>query len=146
MSQHPVFVSIGGTRHQIGIATRDGDDADFTILLGSLVIGGAPVARPAASGGGAIFPPYGRSKGAPVAGATRGDLDYYAAGCRRSLDDPSKERWHDKERALLAAIEAEIARQGGGGGDEAPRGGGSSSMNDDSDIPFLRPCSLGDRQ
>ena len=144
MSQHPVYVSIGGTRHQIGIATRDGDD--FTIALGALSIGGAPVARPASSSGGAVFPNYGRNKLGSVAGAPMGDLEYYAGGCRRSLDDPSKERWHDKERVLLAAIEAEIARQGGGGDDEAPRGGGSSSMNDDSGIPFLRPCSLGDRQ
>lgn len=32
-----------------------------------------------------------------------------AAG--RTLADASKERWHDKERALLAAIEAEMARE-----------------------------------
>jgi hypothetical protein len=59
------------------------------------------------------------------------DLEYYASGCRRTLDDPSKSRWHDKERQLLAAIEAEIARQGGapGGtaGRSAPRGGRSSA-------------------
>ena len=44
------------------------------------------------------------------------DLDFYANGSRRSLSDPTKARFHDKERVLLAAIEAEIARQGGGGG------------------------------
>jgi hypothetical protein len=65
------------------------------------------------------------------------DLEYYANGARRSLADPSKSRWHDKERALLAAIEAEIARQrggGGGGGDEG-RGSSSSSGMDDSEPP-----------
>jgi hypothetical protein len=62
-----------------------------------------------------VFPPYGRSKGAPIAGASRQDLEFYANGCRRTLNDPSKSRWHDKERVLLAAIEAELARNGGGG-------------------------------
>jgi hypothetical protein len=59
-----------------------------------------------------VFPPYGRSKGQPVSGATIQDLEYYASGCRRTLNDPAKSRWHDKERQLLAAIEAELARQG----------------------------------
>lgn len=62
------------------------------------------------SGGGApvVFPNYGRAKGAPIKGAALEELEYYANGARRSLADPSKERFHDKERALLAAIEAEI--------------------------------------
>lgn len=82
-----------------------------------------------------IFPPYGRSKGGPIVGATMNDLEFYANGSRRSLADPGKARWHDKERVLLAAIEAEIARQrgdgggGGGGGDGIPPPG-------DEDAPF----------
>jgi hypothetical protein len=96
-----------------------------------------------------IFPPYGRSKGQPVAGASMGDLEFYANGCRRTLNDPGKARWHDKERVLLAAIEAEIARQGGasGGGGGGGWGGGGSRRSDDDfdqsppprgddDIPF----------
>ena len=71
----------------------------------------APCAAPSGAQGGATFPPYGRSKGAPVVGASQGDLVFYRAGCARSLADASKARWHDKERALLAAIEAELARQ-----------------------------------
>lgn len=82
-----------------------------------------------------VFPPYGRSKGAPIYGASMQDLEYYANGCRRTLNDPSKSRWHEKERVLLAAIEAEIARQrgegggDGGGGEEPPPPG-------DEDAPF----------
>lgn len=72
-------------------------------------------ARPAASSGGVLLPNYGRSKGLPVEGASLQDLEFYANGARRSLSDPAKSRWHDKEAALLAAIEAEIARQGNGG-------------------------------
>lgn len=56
-----------------------------------------------------MFPPYGRSNGQPIRGATPGDLEFYANGAKRSLADPAKARWHDKERALLAAIEAEQA-------------------------------------
>lgn len=85
----------------------------------------APATPRAASTGGACFPNYGRRKNEPVEGSEIGDLEYYASGCRRSLDNPEKARWHDKERALLAAIEAEIARQGGespdtGSTDEIP--------------------------
>lgn len=66
--------------------------------------------RPASSG--PVFPPYGRSKGMPVAGASAADLAYYASGCERSLADPGKARWHDKERSLLEAIRDEQAKAG----------------------------------
>jgi hypothetical protein len=82
-----------------------------------------------------VFPPYGRSKGQPIAGASQQDLEFYANGSRRSLNDPSKSRWHDKERLLLAAIEAEIARQGGGGGDFASGSGGGSARSSGYDAP-----------
>jgi len=105
---------------RVGTAFKNGDG--FTLRLGDLAIGAAPdspsVRRSepiaASPGGGMVFPPYGRSKGQPIAGATTQDLEYYAAGCRRTLADSAKARWHDKERVLLAAIEAELARQRGG--------------------------------
>jgi hypothetical protein len=85
-----------------------------------------------------IFPPYGRSKGQPIAGATMNDLEFYANGCRRSLGDASKSRWHDKEKALLAVIEAEIARQRDGGGDGGGGGFGDDGIPPpgDEDAPF----------
>jgi hypothetical protein len=49
-----------------------------------------------------------------IRGASAQDLEFYATGARRTLADPGKARFHDKERALLTAIEAEQARQGGG--------------------------------
>jgi hypothetical protein len=138
---YPVTVAVrraDGSIEQVrvGTAVRQGDG--FRLSLGDLAIGAtadAPGAAPrraaAPSGGGdaggMVFPPYGRSKGAPVAGASMGDLEFYASGCRRTLSDPGKARWHDKERVLLAAIEAEIARQGGGGGPVAGQGGFSRS-------------------
>ena len=73
-----------------------------------------PAGPPDASGRPPTLPPYGRSKGAPIAGASAGDLDYYASGCRRTLADPAKARWHEKEKLMLAAIEAEQGRQAGG--------------------------------
>jgi len=134
---HPVTVAVrrpdGSIEHvRVGTAVRVGDS--FQLTFGELSIGGTPdaaaprraAAPPPPADGGMVFPPYGRSKGAPVAGASMQDLEYYAGGCRRTLNDPGKSRWHDKERQLLAAIEAEIARQGGstgGGGRGAARGG-----------------------
>ena len=84
-------------------------------------------ARKAADGE-PVFPQYGRNKGGAIVGASIQDLEFYANGARRSLGDPSKERFHDKERALLAAIEAEIARQGGVSDAPPPSDGG--------DLPF----------
>ena len=110
---------------QIGTAVRRGDG--FSVRLAELTIGGeggtrsAPARRasPAAPGEPpTVFPPYGRSRGMPIRGASAQDLDFYATGARRTLADPGKARFHDKERALLNAIEAEQARQGGGGGPE----------------------------
>lgn len=162
---YPVSVAVkrpdGRVEHvRVGTAFKDGEG--FTLRMGELVIGGTPdVAsaaaprRAASSGGGssagggdgAVFPNYGRSKGGPIRGATMQDLEYYANGARRSLNDPSKSRWHDKERSLLASIEAEIARQRGSGGGEAGDegegsfGGGVSGdepppHSDDDNIPF----------
>ena len=118
---------------RVGTAVRTGDG--FRLTLGELSIGAAadPVSAPRArsaaapSGGdGMVFPPYGRSKGMPIAGASVQDLEFYINGSRRSLDDPGKARWHDKERVLLAAMEAELARRTGGDGGE---GGGSGSFS-----------------
>jgi hypothetical protein len=130
----PVTVSItrpDGTVEQvlIGTAVRRGDG--FSVRLAELTIGGeggtrsAPARRAPAGAAAAApgdpptaFPPYGRSRGLPIRGASAQDLDFYATGARRTLADPGKARFHDKERALLTAIEAEQARQGGGGGPE----------------------------
>lgn len=127
----PVTVSVtraDGTveQVQVGTAVRRGDG--FSVRLVELTIGGegvvraaAPARRAPASAPGeppTVFPPYGRSRGMPIHGASGQDLEFYATGARRTLADPSKARFHDKERALLTAIEAEQARQGGGGGAE----------------------------
>lgn len=106
-------------------------------LAGGRAAPSAPAA-PARTGSGPALPNYGRRKGEPIEGCPIADLEYYANGARRSLDDPAKARWHDKERALLAAIEAEIARQRGGGGlvEPASTGGFGDSTNPDDAIPF----------
>jgi hypothetical protein len=140
----PVTVAVtrpdGSVEHvRVGTAIKRGDG--FTLQMGELAIGGRsepaasaePSRRRAPSSGEAIFPPYGRSKGMPISGATMQDLEYYAKGCRRTLDDPSKSRWHEKEKVLLAAIEAEIARQNGGGGGDS---GEEPPPPTDGDAPF----------
>jgi len=151
----PVFVAVNrpdGSMEQVqvGTATRQGEG--FVLRLGEMTIGGAPVRgsagagsyapAPARAGSGGssgplptALPNYGRSKGAPIRGASQGDLEFYANGARRSLADPSKARWHDKERALLDAIDQELQRQRGGGGGE---GGGPEEPPPpgDEDAPF----------
>ena len=128
---------------RVGTAVRSGDG--FNLVLGELSIGATPDAagstarRASAPGaeGGMVFPPYGRSKGLPVVGAAVSDLEFYLSGCQRTLNDPAKARWHEKERVLLAAIEAELARQrGGAGGDNDDHdGGGGFRPPDDDDGP-----------
>lgn len=81
---------------------------------------------------GATFPPYGRSKGAPVAGASKQDLEFYRGGCLRSLADPAKSNFHAKEKALLAAIDDELSRHDGM---SANRGEPASRMGTDEPPP-----------
>lgn len=157
----PVTVAVrrpdGSVEHvRVGTAVRTGDG--FSLRLGELTIGSAPAARSSggwdqpseaprrsapASSGGMTFPNYGRSKGQPIEGASVQDLEFYASGSRRSLADPSKSRWHDRERELLAAIEAELARHGHEPAAPMPSGGPRWAAPDDEppphsddDIPF----------
>jgi hypothetical protein len=143
---YPVTVAVrrpDGSIEQVRVGTAVRAGEGFRLSLGELSIGApasapAPAYRaPASADGGMVFPNYGRSKGAPVAGASRGDLEFYAGGCRRTLGDPNKSRWHEKERVLLAAIEAELARQGAGGGgyDEQDHRGPSAAEPPDYDGP-----------
>lgn len=97
---------------------------------------------------GAVFPPYGKAKGNPVAGAPVNDLRFYAHGCVRSLRDPAKARFHSTEKQRLDAINAELVRQGQepvefepdpseDDFDETPPGGpGPLRPQPDEDIPF----------
>ena len=148
--QFPVTVAVtrpDGSVEQVRIGTATKSADGFSISMGQLSIGSTPApamrasagaARPAGGGAGdgMVFPPYGRSKGMPVRGGSMQDLEYYANGCKRTLNDPSKSRWHDKERVLLAAIEAEIARQGGGGGGGGGGGPEEPPPPTDDDAPF----------
>lgn len=147
MSTHPVFVEFNGQRQRLGTATQAEDGSFVVVLGGFLVIGTAeagtqrqtPSSRPASSGsGGAVFPNYGRSKGAPIHGASMAELEYYAANAVRSINDPAKSRWRDKEMTLLAALNSEIVRQGGSpvGDGEAPQQGDRYGQTEDPDLPF----------
>lgn len=168
----PVTIAVqraDGRTEQVRVGTAFPEGDGFRLRLDELRIGGAsaseapsvfkpPTRRPTSSGAGpSTFPNYGRSKGEPIAGATVDDLEYYANGARRTLNDASKSRWHDKERALLAVIEAELAGRESGpsrprgpaddSGDQAPRPTGPSYSTappddiepppiTDEDIPF----------
>lgn len=139
--QFAVYVEVRGEKVKVGSATKDGDG--FVLRLGEMTMAAAPAGSRAPSGAsaggggggdlsGGVLPNYGRSKGMPVRGASMQDLEFYLNGCKRTLNDPSKARFHDKERQLMAQLEAEIARQGGGGSrdDDGPPPPG------DEDAPF----------
>jgi hypothetical protein len=132
----PVTVAVvrpdGAVEHvRVGTAIRQGEG--FSLKLGELEISGKaaePRRRAPASAAGdgpTVFPPYGRSKGAPIQGASIQDLEFYANGARRTLSDPSKARFHEKERVLLGIIEAELSRQR----DEPTSDGGIPPPGDD---------------
>lgn len=61
----------------------------------------------------AMFPPFGKAKGEPIKGAAPQELEWYAARMKESVADPDKARYKSKNAAMLAAIEAELARQRG---------------------------------
>lgn len=82
-----------------------------------------------------VFPNFGRAKGAAIAGASADDLAYYEGKAKESLADSAKSRWHDKERSLLEAIQAEHARQGGGA--STTSGGSGRGAPSDDDVPFV---------
>lgn len=96
----------------------------------------APAPAFSPSTGGALFPNYGRSKGKPIAGASIGDLKFYRDGCLKSLANPEKARWHDKERALLETIEAEMRFRGEPADDEVSRVPDTVPANADEECPF----------
>lgn len=94
------------------------------------VVTARPANTPTPSGGVSMFPNYGRAKGERIAGASVKDLEFYKDKAIQSLSDPSKERWHAKEQALLDAINAELARQLNGSQPEEP------PPPTDADAPF----------
>jgi single-strand DNA-binding protein len=104
--------------------------------------GYAPRAASASGGGGGggasagdFEVAFGRDKGKRISEVQ--DLSWLRGTLERDLADGSKERFHEKARAQLASIDAELARRtgggaraiagggggGGGGGGYAPRGG-----------------------
>lgn len=80
----------------------------------------APRPAPKPSTGGATFPGYGSMSGKALSEGSDKDLAWYAGNCRKSIADPAKAKWIDKERATLAAIEAEQARRGGSQSSDEP--------------------------
>ncbi len=113
-------------------AVMDKLDAILAAVSGRPTAASAPA--PTGNGGGACFGNYGRSKNQPVAGASLQDLEYYASGCRRTLADSSKSKFHGRERTLLAAIETEISRQSGGTG--ATSAGTQGVFDAADEVPF----------
>lgn len=103
--EHPVVIEVqteAGATEQVRVGTARRSGTGFVLELGALRIA-APVeaGRPSPRLT-ATPPPHG-------AGVTE-ELEYIAARARQTLADPSKERWHARERELLQLVEKEIAR------------------------------------
>lgn len=110
----------GSTEHvRVGTAYRA--DGAFRIRFGEMFIADAGLPRGLAveTEGEAIplkVEPVSWKDPASVAStandtsALRG-LEFCAERARRNLANPAKARWHEDERALLEAIEAELSRQ-----------------------------------
>ena len=89
--------------------------------------GGSPPRGGGASSGGATSAgdfevAFGRDKGKRISEV--GDLSWLRGTLERDLADSSKERFHEKARGQLAAIDAELARRTGGGARTIAGGGG----------------------
>jgi hypothetical protein len=68
--------------------------------------------RPAAaSGGNDPTVPFGRSKGKRVSECDTNDLQWLRGAVSKSLDDPAKANFAQRNREFLDAIEAEIERR-----------------------------------
>lgn len=137
MSEHAVYVEFGGSKHRIGTAHQQ-QDGGFVLVLGgtlSLGPGQASSSRGGVAGAsGAVFPPFGRRKGQPIAGCDLENLEWYRAAVQKSVDDPARAQWREKNQAVLDAIEAEIARQGGSVPERQESYGGNK--DEDDQIPF----------
>jgi len=70
----------------------------------------ATAAAPAVASG-PVFG-FGRSKGSPVATATAEDCEYYGGRCLASIADPAKAQYVERERKMLAAINARLKALG----------------------------------
>lgn len=71
--------------------------------------------RPASGSLPTTLPGYGRTQGQPIATASVDDCRFYERGCLKSLDNPSKERWHAKEQLMLEALRARLRDLGEAG-------------------------------
>lgn len=111
----PVVVEVAkpdGSQELVRVGTARRDGAYFVLDLSALRI--SPVEEPGRA------PPYApRSPPTPAPppapqppsiGGTTEDLEYIAARARRTLADPSKSRWHEQEKMILAEVERELER------------------------------------
>ena len=97
-------------RPRLSDMVRDGPpphtDADFRAETP------APAGAPAATHDRAMSFAFGRAKGVSLGQLADDDLSFYRSACRRTLDDPAKANFHQKETLKLAAVEAELRFRG----------------------------------
>lgn len=70
-----------------------------------------PPSPTANSDSGPRAPGFGRNAGALLSQLEEGDLAWYESALLRSIEDPSKTKWREKNEGDLANVRAEIARR-----------------------------------
>lgn len=80
---------------------------DAATVYASMMAPPPAVATPAKSRSGFLVP-FGKSQGTPIEDATKKDLQYLEGSLSRSVDDPEKAQWREKNQALLDGIRAEL--------------------------------------
>ncbi len=111
----PVVVEVAkpdGSQELVRVGTARRDGAYFVLDLSALRI--SPLEEPARAAQpqphGSPTPPPQPPPQPPSIGGTTEDLEYIAARARRTLADPSKARWHEQEKMILAEVERELER------------------------------------
>ncbi|MBX5480642.1 MAG: hypothetical protein IRZ16_02160 [Myxococcaceae bacterium] len=109
----PVFAAVtrpdGSVEHvRVGQAIRIGDR--FELSFAPLSIGAPPPVRTKAAPLATDAHPE-PSRPMPAGDDPVAGLEFLADRARRVLADPKKAKWHDEQRVLLQAIEAELARK-----------------------------------
>ncbi len=106
MSIHvPVMIEVkraDGSQELVRVGTAKQDGAGFILELSELRVLSSEIHPPPPS------PPV--SEHVALTSGTAEELQYIATRARKTLNDPSKARWHGREREILKQAETELAR------------------------------------
>jgi hypothetical protein len=108
MSIHvPVMIEVkraDGSQELVRVGTAKQDGAGFILVLSELRVLSSEMGPPPPPG------PTPPNDHVTLTSGTAEELQYIATRARKTLADPSKSRWHGREREILKQAESELAR------------------------------------